>query len=227
MSKKSRLICACCEGEIGIDEPVYYGDEKTYYEGKPLCEACYFEDEPVARVYYGRDNYPHIISLTRNETEGDFWVKWRSTDPWRGYYEVYSDVFSRIFSDTILAYHESEQMLKDLNDRLIELYSEKGIEFARVFTRTSNVFSTGFDFWVRKEPGEILKACLILEQVKREVNYDDPVYSTGILFDRETFRELQRIFSGKYQIRNEMDLLKLVSERGEDLVKEILESRQK
>jgi hypothetical protein len=44
-----------------------------------------------ATVFYGRDGTPYTISHTRNETEGDFRVKWHSTDPWRGYYETKSD----------------------------------------------------------------------------------------------------------------------------------------
>ena len=38
--------------------------------------------------FYGRDDQPYFISLTRNETEGDFEVEWHSTDPWRGYYQI-------------------------------------------------------------------------------------------------------------------------------------------
>ena len=42
MDTKPGLVCALCEEEIGTDALVHYGDEKTYYEGKPLCETCYF-----------------------------------------------------------------------------------------------------------------------------------------------------------------------------------------
>ncbi|MFC1916574.1 hypothetical protein ACFLX1_00350 [Chloroflexota bacterium] len=46
-----------------------------------------------------------------------------------------SERFARIFSDTILAYHESEAMLKELNDLVIQKYIDNDIDFARVFPR--------------------------------------------------------------------------------------------
>ncbi len=86
MQSKQHQLCAICEEPIP-DDHVYFGDEATEYEGQPLCEICYYEDEPVATVYYGTNDEPYHISLTRNETDGDFWVTWHPTDPWRGYYE--------------------------------------------------------------------------------------------------------------------------------------------
>jgi len=79
--------CYICDKTIRKPQ-AYFGDEETPLEGKPVCEDCYCEDEPFVTVLHGRDDIRYIISETRNETDGDFRVRWHSTDPWRGYYEV-------------------------------------------------------------------------------------------------------------------------------------------
>ena len=216
-----KTICSMCDEPIKNQDEVYFGDTATHYEGKPLCEICYYEDEPIATVYYRSEDEPYLISHTRNDTEGDFRAIWHSTDPWRGYFEVESERYAKAFSDTILAYHESEEMLKELNDRVIERYMNAGIDFARVFPRTSNLFATGYDIWVDRSFEKLFIAHAMLEQEKREVGYDDPIYSTGILFDRETLNKLQTVLGNKYQIEKDSDVMKLVEEKGEDLLEEI------
>jgi hypothetical protein len=49
---------------------VYYGDEGTY-EGKSLCEACYFEDEACATVFYKGGDQPYVISQKRRILSGN------------------------------------------------------------------------------------------------------------------------------------------------------------
>ena len=135
------MKCSICEEEIKDESEVFYGDKATYYEGKLLCETCYFENEPVATVYFNKDDYPHVISYTRNETEGVFRAKWHSTDPWRGYYETESDDYALVNTAELLAYHESERMLKEFDEKIRELFNEHGIDYARVFARSSNILS--------------------------------------------------------------------------------------
>jgi len=186
-----------------------------------LCQSCYYEDEPVATLYRDRDEEPHVISLTRNETDGEFRAKWYSTDPWRGRYQLSSESYVMVFSDAILAYHESEAMLKELNDRAIQRFNEVGIDFYRAFLRTSNLFCTDYDIWVKKDPAQILAAHLILQGIKKEVDYNNPLYSTGIVFDRETLGKLKTVLRGKYRIETDSDVMKLVQEKGESLIQEI------
>lgn len=218
---KGKHACACCEEPIRNHDKIYFGDAATQYENKPLCETCYCEDEAVATIYYRDEKEPYHISLTRNETEGRFKAKWHSTDAWRGIYELESENYSKVFSDAILSYHESEAMLKELNDKAIERFGEFGIDFYRAFLRTSNLFCTDYDIWVKKEPEQILPAYLMLERIKAEVDYSNPVYSTGILFDRETLGKLQNILGDKYQIKTDSDVMRLVQEKGESLIEEI------
>lgn len=224
MSKR-KLTSASCEELIRSE--VLFGDPATFYEGKPLCESCYYEDEPVSTIYYRNKEEPYRISLTRNETDGDFKTKWRPTDAWRGRYELESSTYQRIFSDSILAGHESEAMLKQLNDKVIEEFVNQRIEFTRSFNRTSNLFCTDYDIWVGKEPVQILKAHFILQRIKREVDYDNVLYSTGIIFDRESLGKLQSLLGNKYQIQNDEDVMKLVQEKGENLLQEIAERLDK
>lgn len=91
-------------------------------------------------MLYSKDDTPYIIREARNETEGDFKVRWHSTDPWRGYCKTSSEKYSLVNTAELLAYHESERMLKDFDDRIRKLFDIHGIDYARVFARSSNVF---------------------------------------------------------------------------------------
>jgi hypothetical protein len=161
--------------------------------------------------------------LTRNETDGDFKAAWKPTDAWRGRYQLESTSYCRIFNDSILAYHESEAMLKELNDKVIEEFGQQGIEFARSFNRTSNLFCTDYDIWVKGDSVQILKAHLILQRIKQQVDYDNVLYSTGIILDRESLSKLQSLLGNKYHIRTDDDVMELVQEKGETLLNEISE----
>jgi hypothetical protein len=127
-------IYECCEQEVEQTE-VLYGDPGTHYEGKPLCQSCYDSDEPIASVYFGDDDVPQYISHCRNETEGQFKVKWQPIDAWRGRHVVESDEYANIFNYAILSYHESEEMLAKLNEGILKEFQERGIDFGRSFRR--------------------------------------------------------------------------------------------
>lgn len=142
--------CSVCGAKLNRED-AYYGDKGTFYEGKPLCEVCYWEDEPCATVYFSDDDEPHFISYTRNETDGEFTVKWVPVDPWRGYYEAESKVYTRLYDDCILAGSFDAEELKRFNDELIKVLDKLGIRYARVIASSSNVFSQGYEIWVHKE----------------------------------------------------------------------------
>jgi hypothetical protein len=159
-----RIICASC-GKPIIKNELYCGEEATYFEKKPLCEACFYEDEPVVTLYRGKNKEPYHITQTRNDTGGEFRALWHSSDPWRGRYQITSKSYGLVFSDAILSYHESESMLKELNDKAVEKLSKANIDFYRAFLRTSNLFCTDYDIWVKKDPAQILPAHLILHGI--------------------------------------------------------------
>jgi hypothetical protein len=210
------MKCSICEEEI--ENEVYYGDEATYYEGKPVCETCYYEDEPVTTVYFGKDDYPHIISYTRNETEGAFRAVWHSTDPWRGYYETKSDQYALVNTAELLAYHESETMLKEFDERIRELFDEYDIEYARVFARSSNVFYQNYDLYVKKD--QVLLAELLVSKAKSEVDYDNPKWYKNITFDDSTLNKIAELFPER-KIKTDYDAFKLVEELGDNALTEL------
>jgi len=215
-------ICAIC-GEVILDE-VYSGEAKTHYEGQPICQGCFDTDldEPCATVCLGSDDEePKLIGSCRNETGGDFTVRWHSTDPWRGYYELFSDSYTRLFTDAILSGHESEEMLKKLYDRLMDRLEAEDIGFARAFARSSNVFMTCLEIWIEKDLVKVLKAQIILSQTKDEVDFDNELYKTGILIPRDSLEQFKTLMGDKYRVTTDSDLADLVASKGDGLLAEI------
>jgi hypothetical protein len=214
--------CSACEERLKKTE-AYFGDKGTFYEGKPLCEACYYEDEPCATVLYKRDDQPYIISHARDETEGDFSVSWHSTDPWRGYYETKSEEYSLVNTAELLAYHESEQMLKDFDESIRELFDEHGIDYARVFAKSSNVFFQNYDLFVRKE--QVLLGSLLVARAKAEVDYNNPKWYKSIVFDEDALNKIVELFP-EHQIKTDQDATRLIEELGDNALTE-LQNRMK
>jgi len=211
------MRCTICDRRIKKSE-VYVGDEGSPLEGKALCDSCYYDNESAATVFYGRDEQPYIISEAKNETEGDFSVRWRNTDPWRGYYETRSDKYALVNTAELLAYHESENMLKDFDEKIRELFDDHGIEYARVFARSSNVFYNNYDLYVKKEQ-EILGK-LLVAKAKSEVDYDNPRWYRNIVFDEDSLNRLAELFPER-QIKTDCDAVKLVEELGDEALTEL------
>jgi len=211
------MKCSICGKKLKREE-IYYGDVCTYYEGKPLCESCYFENEPVAIVYYGKDETPYIISEVRNETAGDFTVRWKSIDPWRGYYESKSEKYVLVNTAELLAYHQSEEILKKFDERIRELFDEYGIDYARVLTRSSNVFCQNYDLYVRENWALLGK--ILVEKVKTEVDYSNPKWYRNIIFDENALIKLAEFFPEK-KIKTDYDAFELMKELGENVVDEL------
>jgi len=209
--------CSICEGRIKKTE-AYFGDKGTFYESKPLCESCYYEDEPCATVLYKRDDQPYVISHTKDETEGDFSVSWHSTDPWRGYYETKSDKYALVNTAELLAYHESEKMLKDFDERIRELFDEHDIDYGRIFARSSNVFYQNYDLYVKKEQEFIAR--LLVARAKAEVDYNNPKWYRNIVFDEDALNKFSQLFPER-QIKTDYDATRLIEELGDNAVTEL------
>lgn len=112
-------------------------------------------------------------------------------------------------------------MLAKLNERILQEFVETGIDFARSFSRTSNLFCTRYYVWIKKNRIQILMAHCILQKLKKEVNYDDSLYSTGILMNQDDLKKLQQMLGGKFRIENDSDLMNLVENKGEKLLDKI------
>jgi hypothetical protein len=211
------MSCSICADKLEENNS-YIGDRHTPYEDKLLCEICYYESDPSAVVLYKNDDTPYIITDTRNETEGDFVTQWKSTDPWRGYYETRSKKYTRINSAELLAWHESEQVVKNFDDRIQELFDEHDIDYARIIARTSNVFYQNYDLYVKKD--QAILGHLLVNKVKNEVDYYNPKWYRNILFDEESLEKLADLFPEK-EIQTDHDAIKLIKDLGKDALDEI------
>lgn len=170
----TRLECDHCGEKFDDDELHELRNIDGEVEHEHLCEKCEdmyrSEDEPVATVYYDDDETPHEIATYRDETDGDFKASYHSTSGWRGYYDVTSDNWTAIHSDCILSYSADAEELKKFDDAFRDALRNMGIRYARVFSRTSNVFSSGFDFFVEKGKENEAEAIRIVLAVR----YRDP-----------------------------------------------------
>lgn len=222
--------CISCELALG-DIAKEYGEdaiEDGYHLDRGfLCYPCaeYDLSEPPLTVYHNKDDIPkkigHYISdYWLDGEEAPFSMEWVPTDAWRGYYETkHSDGLTKIFDDSILSYHESEQMLKVLHDIALKAFDEFDIDYYRVFSRTSNVFCTNMDIYIEKAKEELGNE--IINIAKKYVNYDDPVFSTGILFprDKPAEFELGNIEAVKEAVARK-SVKRLVLEIGRDVLEE-------
>ena len=84
------------------------------------------------------------------------------------------------------------------------------LDYARSFARTSNVFCTDYDIWTKNELVQIIRGLVVLKSAKETVGYDNSIYSTGIIFDRDELKKPQGAFKDKYNIRNDGDILELL-----------------
>jgi hypothetical protein len=177
------MKCASCGDKIRKNDDCYIADQGTKYEGKPVCYSCYEYDlsEPAATVYYGKDEEPKIIGTVVNETDGEFTAHFKHTDAWRGYFETKSNEYALVNTAELLAYHESEQMLAAFDKRIKKMFDENDIDYARVFARSSNIFYQNYDLYVKRD--QELPARLLIAKAKSEVDYDDPKWYRGIVFD--------------------------------------------
>lgn len=168
----------------------YAAEDGYHLENGFLCEPCteYDLNESPLTVYHKREECPkrighHISDYWLEGEEAPFSFEWIPTDAWRGHYETkHNDGLVSIFDDSILSYHESEQMLKYLHDIALKAFDWTNIDYYRIFSRTSNVFCTNMDIYIEKAKEKLGNE--IIEVAKKYVNYDNPVFSTGILFPR-------------------------------------------
>jgi hypothetical protein len=136
----------------------------------------------------------------------------------RGYYESKSEKYALVNTAELLAYHQSEEMLKEFDERIRELFDEHGIDYARLFARSSNVFYQNYDLYVKKDQALIAK--ILVEKAKNEVDYDNPKWYRNIVFDENALKKLAELFPER-RIQTDYDAVKLVNELGNNVVDEL------
>jgi hypothetical protein len=134
----------------GCERPIFGDDHTRTDDGDPLCYSCMEQDEsePNATVRYS-DGETVTIGAYHNGTGGDFKSVYHRTDAWRGHHDITpSKDWKLLRDDCILSMSEDEKELKEFDDHLVEALKQKEIRWARVITRTSNLFSSGYEFFV-------------------------------------------------------------------------------
>jgi hypothetical protein len=109
-------------------------------------------------------------------------------------------------------------MLAKFDQRVQELFRESGLDYTRVFARSSNVFYSNDDLFVKKE--EVIVATLLVQRAKREVQYDDPKWYRNIVFDEESLKKLSELFPER-EVKTDGDALKLVRRYKGEILNEI------
>jgi hypothetical protein len=132
------------------------------------------ETEPIGTIIYsdnGKEEEPFEVTPYENGLEIDtgetIEFEYKRIDGWRGYYTPKSKDYVSLHEDVILSHHHSELTLKEFDDNVSERLRNNKITYAKVFSRTSNVFSTGYDLMVKKKDKK--QASIIIKQVKKEV----------------------------------------------------------
>ena len=94
----------------------------------------------------GSPEDPRIFEAVKTIARGEVWVQ---TDGWRGYTDFkINDGITQFGSDAILAWHHTEEKLKERHDNLLIFCEQHDIPLFTVIGRTSNVFSQTLDYFV-------------------------------------------------------------------------------
>jgi hypothetical protein len=229
MSEEENLIeCSCCLNQFPEDEMTHADDDGTVR----VCNRCYESDteEPCATVYYHNDEWkdeelPYKIGHYRNETDGDFEVRYHRVDGWRGYYTLEPQdqkEWKEVLSDNIISGHASSEMLENINNEMIESFESAGVTFVRAFCRSSNVFCCGFDIYVKTK--DFMVATMIMTSLKLKHDYNNPKWSKGLLVPENMFESFQEVL-GKVgvTVKTDNDIMEAFEE-DDDLLEKIAET---
>lgn len=191
--QKKENVCNSCGQELQEDRKIFSDEQEVW-----VCETCYDEDEPCLTIVtndegldqdgYGSDEnglYRAYVKSYSNGTGGEFRAKWVNSGGWRGYYEVIaSKAWKKFHSDCILAYSGDSEELEGFDEKLEQYFQDKEIRFAKVFSRTSNVFSTGYDFFVKREDfkkaSDVGRALKVIETLKQKYRDNDRFAMTAL-----------------------------------------------
>ncbi len=204
-----KFKCEHCEDMFEIDDlhPLYQANGTKEFEH--VCEKCEMEiqqdDEPIATVMYGEEEEDErkFIKTYSDDTNGDFKTVYHRTDGWRGYYDIIpSDKWSAIHTDCILAYSEDSAELEKFDSEFRATLNKMKIKYARVTSRTSNLFSQGYDFFVEKGKEAVAGAIRVVLTIK----YRDPerLEATALTgSDPKDFDEHDKLFVKAVKLLNE------------------------
>ncbi|MDI6826832.1 MAG: hypothetical protein QMD36_06685 [Candidatus Aenigmarchaeota archaeon] len=109
-------------------------------------------------------------------------------------------------------------MLKNFDERIRELFDEHDMDYARVFTRSSNVFYNNYDLYVKKN--QEFFGRFLVAKAKAEVDYNNPRWYRNIVFDEKALNMLTELFPER-QIKTDYDATRLIEELGDNALTEV------
>jgi hypothetical protein len=188
---KEKVRCISCEEMVDEDMASY--SEKV--DGF-VCEGCLEHDEQYANtvIIHHKDEYDGYVNEDGNsvcrvgeyidETNGEFEFDYVRTDAWRGYYVAKSKQWINIHSDCILVGSGDSRELENFDEKIRNVLDKLELPYARVFSMSSNVFSQGYDLFIRKEGskkfGEIMQLMGIIAHLKEKYRDSDRFAMTAI-----------------------------------------------
>ncbi|MBU2534484.1 MAG: hypothetical protein KKB37_17225, partial [Alphaproteobacteria bacterium] len=92
--------------------------------------------------------------------------------------------------------------LKQFDEELRNILTERGIRYARVFTRTSNVFSSGYDFFVHKDDFVMAEGYMAVLTVVNRLSQqyrDDQRFTLTALTGKDEFDEKDKLLARAYE----------------------------
>jgi hypothetical protein len=205
MSEK-KLICEICGKKLNQEESNVIDDED-----RVLCDYCYAHDTESAAITYPNEKVKYIGDY-RNDTDGDFTLKYNRLDGWRGYYtfECHNG-WVQLHIGELISEHHSQQLMSAIVEDFTELLKAHKIQYATGIAVTSNVFCSNGYFFVKANDFPL--AHLLLAQVKTENGYDDPKWRKGILFPEDVGDRLRALFAKVgIDAKDDGDILKALQE---------------
>ena len=142
------------------------------------------EAMPDANIIYSDDEDQGLISTYTNINAEGIDVVWKKIDAWRGYNDVVlpdDSPWEVLHEDTILGMSEDSLNLKKFDELLEAELRIRDIEFAKVFTTGSNLFSQGYTFLVEKGSAKTVEHIRkkLADELRKEEDYDrevNPLY---------------------------------------------------
>jgi hypothetical protein len=171
----------------------------TDIHNKLVCESCYYDDDPIGTVKYPdgsmmqvRSHRAELIGSNgeafaeiNSAAELDFTFKWVSRNAWRGYYAAESKDYKLVHSDAVLAGSDDAKNLEQFGKMVITLLKANKIRYAIVSTSTSNICSSGLDFFVHnKDMKKYKKLESAIDKLESELRDSDTFKATAYGLDK-------------------------------------------
>ena len=158
--------CANCGKEIV--GPIRRGEEGTFLLFRPLCFACFNNNDPVLTIILVQDVEHRLsITLARNHTEGQFLLGAHETMG----SQLRSNAYARVYSSALWKTEDcSDDMLRRFDKEILRTFKGNNIIYAKVFRGSPSEYYKDYELWVKSE--QVSQAIPIINDVlaKTQIN---------------------------------------------------------